>query len=205
MRTAIAYVDGHNFYHGAVKARPGLKWLDFVGMCQALLPDHRLTMVRYYTARVVDRPNDPHQSQRQDVYLRALAAHGGIEIVEGQFVTRRKRVLTTSKAWVSADVTEEKGSDVNLGADLVWDACYGEMSCALVLSNDFDLQRPVDRAIEADVDVYVVNPHRPAQQRAAVKGTGTVNLRLHHLRNHQLPDPVFDAAGRAIHRPPGWS
>jgi NYN domain len=205
MRTAIAYVDGHNFYHGAVKKRPELKWLDFVGLCRKLLPDHHLFTVRYYTARVIDRPNDPHQSQRQDVYLRALAARGGIEIVEGKFVVRRKRVRTTINKWVTADVAEEKGSDVNLGADLVWDACHHTMDCALVLSNDFDLQRPVHRAIEAGADVLVVNPHRAARQRPAVKGTGTVNLRLHHLRNHQLPDPVIDAAGRPIHRPHTWS
>ena len=205
MRTAIAYVDGHNFYHGAVKHEPALKWLDFVGMCQALLPKHRLRIVRYYTARVIDRPNDPHQSQRQDVYLRALAARGQIEIVEGQFAVRRKRVRTTNDSWVTADVVEEKGSDVNLGADLVWDACHGEMTCALVISNDFDLQRPINRALEAGVEVLVVNPHRSKNQRAAVRGAGTRNLRRHHLRDHQLPSPVIDAHGRAIHRPPAWS
>jgi hypothetical protein len=202
--TAIAYVDGHNFYHGTVKAKPAYKWLDLSSLCKALLPDHRLIVVRYYTARVIDRPTDPHQSQRQDVYLRALAAHGGVEIVEGTFVTRRKRVRTTAGQWVSADVNEEKGSDVNLGCDLVWDACHGAMSCALVISNDFDLQRPIHRAIEAGVDVLVVNPHRSGRQRPAVKGTGTRNVRLHHLRDNQLPDDVPTTSGRVVRRPAEW-
>jgi hypothetical protein len=79
------------------------------------------------------------------------------------------------------------------------------MSCALVISNDFDLQRPVDRAIEANVKVLVANPHRRSRPRAAVKGSGTVNLRLHHLRDHQLPDPLVDAIGHWVRRPPSWS
>lgn len=50
MRTAIAYVDGFNFYHGAVKDEPSLKWVDYRSLCQAMLPDHQLLLSRYYTA-----------------------------------------------------------------------------------------------------------------------------------------------------------
>ncbi len=60
MRTTIAYVDGHNFYHGAVKRRPDCKWLDFRALCQDLVPDgYEVSIVRYYTARVKNRPEDP--------------------------------------------------------------------------------------------------------------------------------------------------
>lgn len=38
-RKAIAYVDGFNFYYGAVRKRPEYKWLDLPRMCDALLPD----------------------------------------------------------------------------------------------------------------------------------------------------------------------
>lgn len=31
-RTAIAYIDGFNFYHGVVKTAPALKWLDYRAM-----------------------------------------------------------------------------------------------------------------------------------------------------------------------------
>lgn len=139
------------------------------------------------------------------MYLRALAARGGIDIVEGKFVVRRRRVMTTGGSWVTVDVSEEKGSDVNLGADLVWDACHQAMDAALVLSNDFDLQRPIDRAIEAGVRVLVVNPHRRRNPRPSVRGTGTRNLRLHHLRKNQLPSTVIASDGRVIHRPEEWS
>ena len=109
MRTAIAYIDGFNFYHGAVRDDAWLKWVDLPAMCRALLPDHRLLITRYDTARVKDRPSDPHHSQRQDVFLRALQARGGLAIVFGQFWTRTKRVRTTKGTYVSADVTEGKG------------------------------------------------------------------------------------------------
>lgn len=188
-----------------MRGQPALKWVDYRALCQALLPDHQLIVVRYYTARVKDRPSDPHQSQRQDAYLRALAAHGGVETVFGTFRTRPKRVRTKQGTWATADVTEEKGSDVNLGSDLVWDACHSAMKCALLISNDFDLQRPVERAIEAGVEVLVVNPHRSGGQRPAVRGSGTRNLRRHHLRDNQLPNPVRGPRGRPIRRPPEWS
>ena len=33
----IVYVDGFNFYHGAVKGTP-YKWLDLAALCQRMLP-----------------------------------------------------------------------------------------------------------------------------------------------------------------------
>ena len=68
---AIAYVDGFNFYYGAVKDHPEFKWINFGALCDSLMTRSEVIAVRYYTARVEDRPDDPYQSQRQDVYLRA--------------------------------------------------------------------------------------------------------------------------------------
>jgi hypothetical protein len=36
-RTARAYIDGHNFYHGAMKDSPEYKWLDLAALCEHLL------------------------------------------------------------------------------------------------------------------------------------------------------------------------
>jgi hypothetical protein len=100
--------------------------------------------------------------------------------------------------------TEEKGSDVNLATDLLWDAAHHEMEVALVVSNDFGLQRPVDRAMTLGIEVLTVNPHRHFGQRPSLRGSGSRNLRVSHLRQCQLPDELTDAAGRRIHRPPEW-
>jgi len=211
-KRARAYIDGHNFYHGAMKDSPEYKWLDLVGLCTALLARKgEVELVRYYTARVVDL-GDQSQSQRQDVYLRALAATG-VDVVEGQFARRDKRVrLKRSEKVVDATVYEEKGTDVNLAADLVYDACQG-LTVALVISNDSDLQRAVDLARSAGTTVYVVNPHhrrkrnpdgtRNRRYHAALVGDTGLTLRNSHLLRNQLPDTVDTTAGPRS-RPPEW-
>jgi hypothetical protein len=41
------YIDGFNFFYGAVKGTP-YKWLDFDKMCRLLLPNHQpIKVVRY--------------------------------------------------------------------------------------------------------------------------------------------------------------
>jgi len=209
-KRAIAYVDGFNFYYGAVREEPALKWLDFEALCAQLLRGHDLQAVRYYTARVSDRRDDPGVSQRQDVFLRALATRPKMEIVYGKFRTRTKRLPRARprgrrRSTVEVLVTEEKGSDVNLATDLLWDAAHREMEVALVVSNDFDLQRPVERAMALGIRVLTVNPHRHAGQRPSLRGSDTRNLRMSHLRSCQMPDVVVDVDGRRIRRPQEWA
>ena len=38
----IVYIDGFNFYHGAVKGTQ-YKWLDFTALCQRMLPRDQLS------------------------------------------------------------------------------------------------------------------------------------------------------------------
>lgn len=212
-REGIAYIDGHNFYHGSLKSAPDLKWLDLIGLCEALLGRHAAVQgVKYYTARVVDL-GDPSQSQRQDIYIQALKSTG-VEVIEGRFARREKLVrLKKSRKLAEAIVYEEKGTDVNLAADLVEDACAG-LRAALVISNDSDLQRAVDIAIRRGVTVFVVNPHhrskrkpdgtRNRRYRPALTGSETLTLRRAHLVNHQLPDVVHTSVGPKS-RPPEWA
>ena len=75
----IVYVDGFNFYYGAVRGTT-LKWLDYRALATALLRGHQIDAVKYFTARVKDRPDDLGLAQRQDDYIRALEAHSGAEV-----------------------------------------------------------------------------------------------------------------------------
>jgi uncharacterized LabA/DUF88 family protein len=205
---ATAYVDGFNLYHGAIKGT-AFKWLDLHGLAQALLPDHAVTRVRYFTARVDDRPDDPRQSQRQDVYLRALRTRPQISLHFGQFRTRRKPVRLADPSDPAhpiafALVTEEKGTDVSLGAHLVWDAFRRDvegMDTALVISNDSDLQEPVDMARQLGIRVVVVNPHRHTGQAQHLFGDEVRRLRLGHLAKAQFPHQLLDQEGRVNHVP----
>jgi uncharacterized LabA/DUF88 family protein len=73
MRTYI-YIDGFNFYYGAVKNTP-YKWLDFKSFFQKLLdPRHDIISIKYFTAQVSGKI-DPRQPVRQKTYLRALQKH----------------------------------------------------------------------------------------------------------------------------------
>lgn len=46
MRTAV-YIDGFNFYYGAVKDT-AYKWLDFKQLCKIILkPHHNITSIVY--------------------------------------------------------------------------------------------------------------------------------------------------------------
>ena len=45
-------VDGFNFYYGAVKGSPDLRWLDYRELAGRLLRGHHVGAVKYFTARV---------------------------------------------------------------------------------------------------------------------------------------------------------
>lgn len=87
----IVYVDGFNFYYGAVKGTP-YKWVDLEAVCRRLLPRDDIVKIRYFTARLTAQGDDPQRPVRQDMYLRALAANPLIELHYGHFVTRRTRL-----------------------------------------------------------------------------------------------------------------
>lgn len=89
MRTNF-YIDGFNLYFGCLQGTPH-KWLDLVKFCQLSYPApaNQLGRVRYFTARVSSRPNDPRQPERQAAYLRALGTLPELTIHYGKFhVTR---------------------------------------------------------------------------------------------------------------------
>jgi uncharacterized LabA/DUF88 family protein len=214
-KRCIAYIDGHNFYHGAIKGNGELKWPDLRAMCEQMVKRSNLVAVKYYTARVVDLPDDPGQSQRQDIYMQALAA-SGVEIIEGKFQRRDKNVMIRATGKIEkARVYEEKGTDVNLAVDLVADALGGAIDRALVICNDSDLQRAVDRAMQSGVDVFVANPYRhrgghgqarsrTRNNRPSLIGTERINLTRSTLLNAQFPDEVGTPKG-PVRRPPSWS
>ncbi len=90
------YVDGLNFYYGALRGGPN-KWLDLNSYAQLLLPRDEIVVVRYFTARVNARANDPRIPMRQETYLRALSTQTKVTVHHGRFTSRVKtRVLADS-------------------------------------------------------------------------------------------------------------
>jgi uncharacterized LabA/DUF88 family protein len=207
MRTTV-YVDGFNVYYGCAR-RYGCKWLDLNSLCEKLLPNDTIATIRYFTARVKSRPDDPQQPQRQQVYLRALQTLPNIEIHYGSFlVTKRFRrlVVPLSDGQQSVEVwnTEEKGSDVNLAAYLLLDAFRNRYDQAVILSNDTDLVEPIRLVrTELGLPVGVFNPHPHPSLELRQVATFYRPIRQGPARDSQFPPIMHDADG-TIAKPAGW-
>ncbi len=89
MRTSV-YVDGFNFYYGALKGT-GFKWLNPVELARHLLPPgHTIDGLEYFTARVSGRI-DPKDPAIQEVYFKALRTLPQVEIHLGRFIEKTVR------------------------------------------------------------------------------------------------------------------
>ena len=212
MRTYV-YVDGFNLYNSGLKQDPASRWLDIRALCQAVLgPQNQLDCIRYFTARISGEPGDPSGPNRQDVYLRALRSHiPELTTHLGQFRSNnRRRPLANPQQGQPKTVEiierSEKGSDVNLAANLVNDSWANVFDCAVVVSNDSDLAEALCLAKAQNKILGLLT--------TAQRPTGSLmkhaNFYRHitqtHFRNSQLPDPVLDpTTGREIRRPPKWA
>jgi hypothetical protein len=97
--------------------------------------------------------------------------------------------------------TEEKGSDVNLGAHLVRDAFRGRFDLAAVLTNDTDLVEPIRIVTqELHLPVTLLTPSAASLIEVATS--------IRHIRPYvgpcQLPNPVPVPGKRSIARPTAW-
>jgi hypothetical protein len=201
------YVDGFNLYYGALKGT-SYKWLDLGALIRILLPRDHVNRIRYFTARVSARPNDPQQPLRQDVYLRALNTIPNLSIHYGRFQVNPVRMplvrpgRRVPMAWVVK--TEEKGSDVNLASYLLLDAFKNDCEVAVIISNDADLRAPIDIARgELGMMVGVVNPHPPRKRSRDLQPDFFKQLRKGALKKSQFPSTIL-SPGRKLFKPTGW-
>ncbi len=194
MKTNV-YVDSFNLYYGALKDTPS-KWLDVAKLCGLLLPTSDIVQIKYFTARIQARPNDPGAPERQQIFLRAIDTLPTLSIHYGHYATRKKTLpVADPKRYgfnmVEVLVTEEKRSDVNLATHLLRDAHLGRCEVAVVVSNDADLRLPIEVAEEElGVPVGTLNPY-PYLNRH-LKPTFTKRIRRGALQASQLPKVVVD-------------
>ena len=205
----IVYIDGMNFFYGAVKGTPH-KWLDYEALCRRLIPRDQIARIRYFTSPVMAKRFDPGGPERQHTVLRAIRANPLIEIHLGHFrqdpswlpiapgpwsdATRprirlgrlvdllQKRYESKSDRPPTIRVlrTEEKGSDVNLASHLLRDVLKGACTKALVISNDSDLAEPIALTVAEGIKVGVVNPHRRNRMSQHLKKVASFEIQLHH-------------------------
>jgi uncharacterized LabA/DUF88 family protein len=172
------------------------------------LPKDEIKRIRYFTATVSARPDNPHAPQRQQVYLRALGTTPGLSIHYGHYLSHVTRMPLArprrGARTVEVIKTEEKGSDVNLATYLLLDAFKREADAAVVISNDSDLKLPIEVAQnELGIRVGVVNPHPPARRSRALRPTFFKQIRASALAACQLPPVLHDTHGE-IRKPSRW-
>jgi hypothetical protein len=210
----IVYIDGFNLYYGAVKGT-SFKWLNVQTLCQTLLrPGDELRAIKYYTALVKPRPNDPGAPIRQQVYLRALRTLPNLYIYLGHFLSHTVKMPLASSVRSGATVkyvdvlkTEEKGSDVNLATHLLHDAHKGNFALAVVVSNDSDLVEPI-RIVRGELGkkVGLFNPqiHQKHPSWELSRNVDFVkNIRIGVLKICQFPGVLKDSQGE-FHEPSEW-
>ena len=203
------YIDGFNLYYGAIRDTP-YEWLNILTLSQLLFPHDQIESVKYFTAIVSARPNDPDKSNRQLVFLRALRTLPKVEVILGTFLSHTVRMVLAGSPpdrpqLVEVTKTEEKGSDVNIAAHLIHDAHNRKFEKAALISNDSDLAEPVRMVTqELHLPVVVVNPHKHRQSAELTKYAASVKqIRAGLLSASLLPPSLVDAHG-TITKPPGW-
>ena len=212
MRTYI-YIDGFNFYYGAVKGTP-YKWLDIKKLFELLLnPKNKIISIKYFTARVSGKI-DPDQPIRQKTFIRALQKHiPEISVHYGEFLSHNvfmplayqidKNLFGKAIKFASVIKTEEKGSDVNLALHLLNDAWLNLYDCAVVVSNDSDLAESLKlvktqhKKIIGLITPSNTHPSRELMQYADFNK----RIRKGVLAASQLPDPI---PGTNIKKPSAW-
>jgi uncharacterized LabA/DUF88 family protein len=198
------YVDGFNLYYGILR-RTRFKWLDLEKLCHLVLKNTHIGKIKYFTARVIARPNDPDQAIRQEIYLRALATNPKIEIHFGHFLSHTVKMPVCDQAgqltgqYAQVLKTEEKGSDVNIAAHLLLDAHQGQFDQAIVISNDSDLLTPI-RLVRKYFGkrVGVLNPHKRPSQVLLREADFLRPIRMGAVSAAQFPDKMSDKNGNLI-------
>jgi uncharacterized LabA/DUF88 family protein len=210
MRTFV-YVDGFNLYYGAVKGTP-YKWLDLKALFTRVLdPACKILAIKYYTAIITARPDDPDAPTRQVTYFNALKAYiPEIYIKYGHFiskpVTMRLEKPTMFRKFASVIKSEEKGSDVNLALHLLNDAWRNQYDCAVLVSNDSDIAetlRLVRKHHKKRIILLVPgNPDiRPPAIQLKRYAHTTISIPMEAIAASQLPNPI---PGTTIHKPVTW-
>ena len=156
----IAYIDGGNLYHGLLRGCPTCKWLDIAALVRAMLvyalldTNHELVAVKYFVSRTKTYPHDPISVERQNIYLQALLAHGGVDVVEGYYNknkawvpsvdSRCQKCSASTNGFVHVIKIEEKRTDVNLATSLLRDAYTSAADAFAIVSGDADFIAPLD-------------------------------------------------------------
>ena len=206
-RTTV-FIDGFNLYHGALRHTP-YKWLNPLALARQLIDENKeITKIKYFTAKVIPRQNDPGQPFRQHLYLRAVSTLNA-QIIYGRYLSHvvpmyKAHPIKGESPFVEVVKTEEKGTDVNIASHMLVDAADDLYDCAILISGDSDLTTPVKICIgKYGKSVGVLNPQKQKCQTLAKAATFYKHIRESALAASQFPTVLTDSLG-TFHKPPTW-
>ena len=188
------YVDGFNLYYGCVKDTP-YRWLDLAAFCARLLPHNQINHIRYFTALVTPRVDDPQQRIRQETYLRALRTIPNLSLYTSHFLASKVWMKRADGGgYVRVLKSEEKGSDVNLASSLLIDCYRSDCDIAVIISNDSDLAFPIDHVKRhLGKIIGIINPHKRPSRELLALANFFKSIRPSALAACQFPTKLTDA------------
>lgn len=204
----IVYIDGFNLYYGCLKDSQ-YKWLNLQWLCELLLPKNQIVGIKYFTAKVFSRSNDPQKHIRQQVYWRALETIPCLEIIEGHYSEHTKWMRLAhpqpgKSKYIEVIKTEEKGSDVNLAVHLLHDGYLKKYELAVVISNDSDLLSAIQIVQkELNLKVGILNPQEHPSKELRDEALFIKQIRQGVLQASQFPKIMQDAKGK-FYKPKDW-
>lgn len=204
MKTNI-YIDGFNLYYGCIKDTP-YHWLNVGKMCRSLLPNDEIQRIKYFTALVKARPNDPDQPLRQRTFLRALQTIPNLEIILGTFLSHEVTMPRSplGSGYAKVIKTEEKGSDVNIATHLLVDGFRNDYELAVVVSNDSDLLMPIQVVTHKfRKPVGLLNPQKHTSVALLPHVQFVKKIRSTVLKNSLFPSVLDDQNGQ-FSKPVDW-
>ena len=206
-KRAIIYVDGFNFYYGALKNGPH-KWLNLERFFCRLRQDDQIQKIRYFTAKICGNhlPN-------QEAYLSALTTLPLVDVILGRF--KSKQVECRVQGCPNSGrrvfmVQEEKRTDVNIGLWMLHDAQQDLCDRLILVSGDSDLVPAIrmvrDNFPRKKIIVYIPakNENRGAAVELRAEAHKDKTLPLDLLAKTQFPASVDLGGGRSVNKPAAW-
>ncbi|MFI5378248.1 MAG: NYN domain-containing protein [Tepidisphaerales bacterium] len=156
-----------------------------------------------YACNKINRRNPQYSSERQSLYLEALATNPNLSILYGQYLSKPGRCYTCGATWPNF---EEKMTDVNIATELLTDAFTDQFDTAIVVSADSDLVPPI-RAIRTFFPrKRIVVAFPPARASKEMRSAAHASLIIGHgtLAKSQLPDQITKPDGFIVRHPKEW-
>lgn len=204
----IVYIDGFNLYF-QIKKNPELKWLNLVELSKIISPNkykgnQKIIKVKYFTAKTNDRYKTG-TVKKQDKYLEALKTLPEIEIFFGEFRNKKVKISVTKEVKILGIVPEEKGTDVNIGVEMVKDAYEDNFDIAYLVSNDSDLCGAVEIVEKLEnKKVVIFSPAKIISYKLKGFATYSQKIRYNQYKNSQFPSIVEREDKNDLKKPDNW-